>query len=211
MEDVGKEGRTVIFVSHNMAAVKSLCTKGILLSNGAMAYQGETATAVAKYMLGEAKNANVRTFHEAYNQNLFTLKEIRIQAVSKTLDEPLSEYDELHIETDLEIKQENDRLHFTYVLKNETGEPLFTFSHRQAQIALKSGINRLVCKLPKGFLNIGSYHLDAYLIKDTRETVFTEKDILSLNVQEGERGIGSWMGKEPGVIKPIFEWTNEII
>lgn len=210
MGEVSKgDGRTVLFVSHNMAAVKSLCKKGILLSDGRLAYQGDTASAVARYMLGGAEYANIRIFQEAYNQDVFKLNEIRIKAVGKTIDEPLNEYDELHIETNIELKKDHERLYYTYVLKDETGEPVFTFSHIQAQVKLRSGSNQLICKLPKGFLNIGSYHLDAYLIKDARETVFTEKDILSFNIQEGERSIGGWMGKEPGVIKPVFEWKNK--
>lgn len=51
MQDVAKgEGRTVLFVSHNMAAVRSLCTKGLLLENGTVAYQGKTSAAIECYL-----------------------------------------------------------------------------------------------------------------------------------------------------------------
>jgi len=36
--------------------------------------------------------------------------------------------------------------------------------------------------------------------------LFVEKDIISFNIQEGKRNIGGWMGREPGFIKPVFEW-----
>ncbi len=45
----GKEGRTVLFVSHNMAAIKSLCTKGILLKNGLVNYEGDVQKTIDKY------------------------------------------------------------------------------------------------------------------------------------------------------------------
>ena len=51
MQDVAKgEGRTVLFVSHNMAAVRSLCTKGLLLEHGAVAYQGTVDATIGLYL-----------------------------------------------------------------------------------------------------------------------------------------------------------------
>jgi lipopolysaccharide transport system ATP-binding protein len=51
MGDISKgEGRTVLFVSHNMAAVQNLCSKGILLENGMMKYDGEIGFVVNKYL-----------------------------------------------------------------------------------------------------------------------------------------------------------------
>ena len=51
MNDVAKgEGRTVLFVSHNMAAVKNLCTRGVVLQNGMLAYDGSTDEAVNYYL-----------------------------------------------------------------------------------------------------------------------------------------------------------------
>lgn len=49
MDEVAKTGRTVLFVSHNMAAVKNLCTKGILIENGKVEFQGSIKDTIAKY------------------------------------------------------------------------------------------------------------------------------------------------------------------
>lgn len=58
MEDVAKEGRTVIFVSHNMAAVRSLCGSGILLRDGAIEYKGDISQVIDEYLSGStATNA----------------------------------------------------------------------------------------------------------------------------------------------------------
>lgn len=50
MEDVGKDGRTVLFVSHNMAAVENLCSTGIVLNQGTVLFQGEVAQAANVYL-----------------------------------------------------------------------------------------------------------------------------------------------------------------
>lgn len=49
MEDVSKDGRTVLFVSHNLSAVNSLCTKGIVLKDGGVYYNGDQSSAIAEY------------------------------------------------------------------------------------------------------------------------------------------------------------------
>jgi lipopolysaccharide transport system ATP-binding protein len=50
MEDVGKEGRTVLFVSHSMSTVRQLCTRSCLLSAGSVVYDGLPAEAISHYM-----------------------------------------------------------------------------------------------------------------------------------------------------------------
>jgi lipopolysaccharide transport system ATP-binding protein len=55
MHEIGKEGRTVIFVSHNMAAINALCGRGILLHQGSLVHDGTTEDCVAAY---EASNGN---------------------------------------------------------------------------------------------------------------------------------------------------------
>lgn len=50
LKSVGEDGRTVLFVSHNMDAISNLCTKGILLQNGMMAYEGTAVEAINQYL-----------------------------------------------------------------------------------------------------------------------------------------------------------------
>ncbi|MDQ2719730.1 MAG: ABC transporter ATP-binding protein [Bacteroidota bacterium] len=64
MKDVSnKEGRTVIFVSHNMAAVQNLCNKGIYLKNGSVAYSNDTDSTI-RFYLNDIKNNSIRKLHE---------------------------------------------------------------------------------------------------------------------------------------------------
>ncbi|MFN5794027.1 MAG: polysaccharide ABC transporter ATP-binding protein, partial [Bacteroidota bacterium] len=57
MKDVSGQGRTVLFVSHNMAAVKTLCTKGIILKNGKMIFSGTSEAACSKYLESSEQNS----------------------------------------------------------------------------------------------------------------------------------------------------------
>src|SRR5215469_4194584 len=57
MEDVGKDGRTVLFVSHNLGAIRSLCSKAILLAEGHVAFSGTTTEAISRYTAEEDSTA----------------------------------------------------------------------------------------------------------------------------------------------------------
>lgn len=201
------EGRTVLFVSHNMAAVKSLCKEGIVLSNGQTSYIGNAEQAISCYISDGTEYSNKRIFGTTQNNNTFSLHEISLTALGKDEEAPLTEYDTITLRTKISVHSDAERLQLTYVLGSGDGQALFTFSHINSGLQLKRGLNVIECTFPKGYLNIGSYHLNAYIIIDQKETIFNENDIHTFSVQEGERPIGSWMGKEPGFIKPQFQWT----
>ena len=201
------EGRTVLFVSHNMAAVKSLCTKGIVLENGLIRYVGNAESCVTNYLSGSSESLNHKKFIDEYDTKDLQVNEISISPKTLESNEILNEFHEIQFTTIVTIKSHPERLHLTYVLKDEEGKALFTFS-TSGLVPLKLGQNQLICTFPKGFLNIGNYYLDLYLIEDAKRAVFHEPDIMAFTVQEGQRPLGGWMGKEPGFIKPVFDWVN---
>ena len=207
MKDVSiNQGRTVLFVSHNMAAIKTLCNSAILIENGKVKFNGNTASAISFHLKGNAQSQNERKFGSEFDNNFFTLHEIFINAHDQSPDFALTEDQIIELHTKLTIKSSPEKFHFTYVLGDEEGEALFTFSHINNGQKFKEGFNHLVCTFPKGFLNVGTYYLSAYLIEDAKKTVFVEKDVMSFDVQFAERNVGGWMGREPGFIKPIFKW-----
>lgn len=209
MGDVSKgEGRTILFVSHNMASVKTLCSLGIVLRNGQMFYEGSVDNAVAKYLDSKSNSINHREFGNSLETDEFKINEIKIVPKGEPDSVNLDEYHELEIHTDVVINKEPQSLQLTYVLKNYVGEALFTFTNKRS-VPLHKGVNKLVCTFPKGFLNIGNYYLDLYIIKDSKKTIMHEPDIMAFTIQEGARALGSWMGREPGFIKPIFNWANQ--
>lgn len=206
MGDISKsDGRTIIFVSHNMSAVSSLCNKGIYLKNGNVFYTGTAENAVRKYLIGDSKSSSIKDFTNEFDLKFFKLHQIEITPKGYKLESNLNEYHEIQIKTRILIKNNAERFHITYVLKDDSGNSLFTFSNKNF-VELKNGENELICTFPKGFLNIGDYYLDFYVIEDSISACFEEHDIIFFTIQQGKRPIGSWMGKEPGYIRPIFNW-----
>ena len=207
MQDISRQGgRTVLFVSHNMAAVKSLCTKAIVLENGKVTKEDTVENAVSYYLSGDSESENRKIFSSNYDKKEFTLHEISLNPIGKSSDEVLDEYQEIEINTSFTLKDISKKLHLTFVINNDSGEPLFTISHANNNLKLKQGLNKIKCTLPEGFLNVGTYYMSFYVIEDAKSTMFVENDIMVFTIQEGERPIGSWMGREPGFIKPKFDW-----
>jgi len=88
MNDVtSKEGRTVLFVSHNIAAVKSLCNKGIVLNNGALVYEGTQSEAVRTYH--SLHSSNSEYFHTGDPQ--FAIGNENIRVISFSVNPPKAE------------------------------------------------------------------------------------------------------------------------
>lgn len=208
MKDVSvNDGRTVLFVSHNMAAVKSLCTRGLVMEHGTVKLIGTTEKAVSYYLKGNTEQLNKRLFPDEYRSEDYQLHEISLNTKGSESDQPLIETEEVELHTEISIRAgAEERYHITYHLINEEGEPLFSFSH--GNLSLTPGRNKLVCTFPKGFFNPGTFYLSMYIVRDKAEAVFVEQDVICFTVVDGSRALGVYMGKEPGYIKPTFNWKN---
>ena len=206
MSDVTKgEGRTILFVSHNMAAIKTLCTKGVLLDTGKVTYQGNIDETVLRY-LGSNNSYNTNHFiYENIKNDFFALEEIILKNPSKSINEPLDENQEIEFITNFILDTDQpERYHITYHLKNDYGEALFSFS--STDIKYNKGKNSLTCTFPKKFFQSGNYYLSFFLIEDRKQALIVENDIVSFSVIDGNREIGVYMGREPGFIRPEFNW-----
>lgn len=211
MKDVSSgQGRTVLFVSHNMAAVKSLCDRAILLENGEVVLNGDTDSCIQRYLVGEDKEAglNYTKFVNKGITGLFNLMQISIQNKGKELEAPVTENSTIELITEFELNsEESGRYIITYHLVNELGDAIFSFSSGN-KIKLENGINNIVAEIPEYFLQSGKYSLHMFLIEDSKRAVFHESDIFSFTVVDGKRDIGVYMGREPGYIRPNFNWKH---
>ena len=211
MGDVSKgEGRTVLFVSHNMAAVKSLCNNGIVLNKGIVEHIGEINSCVSLYLGGGNKGiANIKLFDDIAVKDVFKFNQIAIKGSKSSYEDLLLENNSLELTSEIEVlTDEPGRYHITYHLYNELGEPLFSFSSKD-KIKLKKGTNKLTCIFPENFFQSGNYSWSLFVVVDKRTAVFIENDIFIFTVVDRARELGVFMGREPGYIKPQFDWINE--
>lgn len=209
IKDVGGDGRTVIFVSHNMAAVKTLCTNALLLEQGTVSMFDKTDKVIGRYLMGESGIRNVKKLD--IKKETFEILEISLNNQGEDSDNELEEKKVICLKLKINFFIDpNECFHITYHLNNDFGEELFSFASDAKTLPLQTGINNLICYFPADFFQSGQYYLSLFVIKDKREAAFFEKDIMSFTIVDSTREIGVYMGREPGYIKPKFEWQNKI-
>ncbi|WP_338815493.1 ABC transporter ATP-binding protein (plasmid) [Bernardetia sp. Wsw4-3y2] len=210
MQDVSnQEGRTILFVSHNMNSVKSLCNRGLLLEHGSISFDGNIDKAVARYLGGDTTKLNYKKLDDTWALEGFTLKSVAVKNRKKTIDEPVAQDDDIEVIFDYEFYEaNNERFDITLHFKGEDGTYLFVVSTGSAfENGLKLGKEKLKMYIPSDFFNEGEFTIDVFLVKGKRVAVKYEKDVIKLLVIPRKRDIGVYSGKEVGFIQPQFEWS----
>lgn len=207
MQDISSGGgRTVLFVSHNMASVKSLCTRAIVLENGTTVFNGEVDEAVSFYLqLGNEKGAEyLRFFDSKESEGLnFEIKSFGVKAEGKDFGEPIIRDEAIIFETSIINLGEED-LRIAYRFKDENGAFLFV-SGSQEEIPISNKEQTIRMKIPKSFFNQGSFFVDIQ-VTDGRKLLFRAEDAITYSVIQEATELGQWMGRTPGPLKPEFSW-----
>jgi lipopolysaccharide transport system ATP-binding protein len=207
MGDVSKgEGRTVLFVSHNMAAVKSLCNKGIVLQNGEVVFQGTQHDASNYY----------QSFHEVnplfnYDGNIenapgnHAVRILRFEVKGRNSNK-ISMTSGINFELEFYNTIVNQNIDITFELVNQ--EDVFIF-HKGTIINSKKdskkGIYSLVCELPQLFLNTGNYSINIIFGENQRTLLYQIKNFISFEVLHEMAGSNS--EKLPGVTFPDLKFN----
>ena len=203
MDEVAKgQGRTVLFVSHNMAAVKSLCEKGMVIEHGQKMFQGNIHEAVKYYMSKGAEHPLSRNFDFVKN-DAFELHSISIVNQPSGTQEILVDKSTIIIQTTCTVSSDQVR-GIVYHVYNENGDPIFSMG--SAHLSLHLGKNEIVCEIPAYFFQSGTYYLSLFVISKEDKAILIEKDVMGFLVTDGDRELGKYMGREPGDIRPQFNW-----
>jgi lipopolysaccharide transport system ATP-binding protein len=209
MKDVSEHGRTILFVSHNMAAIKSLCNKGVFLENGLLSYSGKINETISRY--SGINNTELRSFHWTEQEGTIVagirLIEVRLYVPRKEGNVTFDMRDSIVIEATLDQQLTEDRIDITYHLKSETGEKLFSFSSSCQESMSHGKAIRYICKIPSNFFNAGSFSIDLFVVKNKREALYVQPDILNFTIQNKPIKLGEFMGDEPGFLHPHFDWA----
>ena len=209
MNDVSKgEGRTVLFVSHNMAAVRSLCEKGIVLENGLIKYNGNTELALDFYNSQSDSAASEVNFarNEARGNENAIIKSVKVY----------SESGSNFIEEDVFVEVIYENLLITQTLNVslsifDNKDNYLVASPNLDRKELKKGVYKSVCKIDKNTFNNGKHFFTVLLIGNNFELIAELDKVVSLElIEEGSRR-GSFYGHWSGLVRPYFNWSNSEI
>lgn len=221
MQDISQGGdKTVLFVSHNMASVASLCTRGLVLKNGCVDYVGSIEKSISHY-LKDSSGGTDMTSRRFSNGNEPGTDNVKILAASvkakeKKDTDPILMTDEIELSISYKIYNKI-RHEVTLQFVDELGNVLFNSSSAVSKQDVdfdKTNVVNAFCYIPGKFFNEAELTVNAMLvaIPDTgAKVVHHEEMVLKFNVVPAKRAVGSWMGKTKGALKPQLEWKKEII
>jgi len=216
MGDVAKEGRTVLFVSHNMTAVQSLCNRGMWLQNGALVQRGEARDVVMNYV----DQCRELVYEQVWDDAMTApgTDEVRIRSVSirPTLDKNkrvLLTTQEIEVEVEFWCLKSEQDLAITLHVKTHDGIVIFSTSsaHNPSlrDRKLDQGLYRSRCRIPADLLNNNMYVVRLLVVKNQANVVFKIEEALAFEVVDSGKRRGEYFGKRLGVVGPLLDWNME--
>lgn len=208
MQDVGKEGRTVLFVSHNMTAIKTLCNHAVSLHNGRIVSLGAVNGVINDYLNKGLHNTTERVWSDqdkiAGNQyiRLYSLKVVAEEKAPQHFNITTAFF----IEFTYSLLVEEALFYIGIHFKTLAGECIFV-SALPPEL-LDRGTYRSVCHIPGNLLNTGSYTIHAYFVRNGSDVLFEIENPLVFEVQDVERPEGAWIGEIPGAVRPKLNWDT---
>lgn len=208
MQQVSKtDGRTILFVSHNMQAINNLCGKAIWLQNGRIKDIGEVSSVVNKYIVGVQQLKLKQSWSNpsvAPGNELIRFKKVELLPHLLSPDAPMD------IRTPLTVKfqfwnfTENADINVNIVLFAYSGECIFDVP--STVLLCNKGIVEGECTIPGNFLNDGAYYISFYIVKDTSIPLFDFQECLSFELEDYRSNI-KWFGKWWGSVRPNLPFT----
>jgi len=207
MKDVGREGRTVLFVSHNLTAIRSLCETTILLTQGALSLFDKTNTVIKNYMdfASSAENFDKRTWPiESCPGN----EKIKLLGVFFKNDDFGPEH-KSSVELNIFSHEQIDGIDFSLNIVDQEGNRVI-HTATCAQInnrRLTRGFYSINYSFPCNLLRQGIYTASVASTIPNQYYIFEQRDALTFRVPEREMD-GSIYPSEAwqGSVDPTFGW-----
>ena len=213
MQDVSKgEGRTVLFVSHNMAAVRSLCTRGIMLKNGMIDFMGSIPDTLNHYLKSDdgVQKEKIIDNIQWIKQGL-SIHAIMINGTDESTSTITSRQQYLDIHLEVETKDE-----LTYdlmlIFRNKEGMPMACYAngHYYGEINHQPVGNFSIDKrivLPK-ILNKGILKVDMYLHHPMVEFLLKAPSCCTLECEGFQTEYGKFCHQEVNGIMGLDDTTK---
>jgi lipopolysaccharide transport system ATP-binding protein len=221
MGEVAGQGRTVIFVSHNLNAITRLCQKTLWLQNGNIQMLGDAYDVTNKYQQVELRIPAIRKWpiveHEkAPGDDIVQLKKARICNKFNHTVETVDVCDSFFIEVTYYVREEGHILVPNLHFFNDSGTNLFISididpSWRNRSRPIGTYVSK--AHIPANFLSEGRIIVGVAITTFNPFNVhFYEKDVISCLVVDSlnsESARGDFVGHLPGVVRPMMEWNTE--
>jgi lipopolysaccharide transport system ATP-binding protein len=212
------EGRTIVFVSHNMLAVQALCGRALLIDHGRIIDEGPPKDVTARYLGGVS---DVRAEHiwdsaeTAPGNDIVRFKRVCIKPETGSPDDPISISTPIVMEFEFWNMEPKAKLQLSVHVYNEEGVRLFITSPMKETNwhgkALPTGLFKSSCHIPSGLLNDGRHSIEVQVVRNSTTVVFGIHNLIAFDVIDEPQEGRAWWGKWEGAVRPDLHWTTELM
>ncbi|MBO0357381.1 ATP-binding cassette domain-containing protein [Hymenobacter sp. BT186] len=221
MEDVSKnDGRTILFVSHNMAAVSNLCTSTIFMRNGTLQSMGPTDKIIEEYIsYGKFNTGQVLAEDIQFTRRCTKASFEEISIISNgEITSSVDIKNEVIVEMNYRVLVDGAMVYPSiHVLDNMATCILATFPAKSATIGvdefygkpLRKGLYKSRVVIPGSFLNEKTYSISAFLVPEDAADMEIAEEVLSFSVTDTGEMRKEYGGDWWGLIRPKMAWSTE--
>jgi lipopolysaccharide transport system ATP-binding protein len=221
MQDVGKQGRTVLFVSHNMLAITRLCEQTILLDRGRLVQKGRTHDVVSTYLTSGLGTAPVREWEDQANApggEVARLRAVRIRDKNGHITATIDIREPVFIEMEYDVIKPGYKLMPHFQFYNDEGAHAFSAHDLDSTWRRRprpSGRYASMVEIPGNFLSEGTMFVGAGLATiDPAIHQFYLLDLVAFQVLEtqdgGDSSRGDFAGQMGGIVRPMLKWSTKV-
>lgn len=216
MGDASRGGRTVLFVSHNMTAVRALCTRAVVLEGGGLTFDGPPMQAVAHYLGSSGSKTASRTWDDperAPGGAGVRCRELRVLNSQGKVSADIDIQEPFSIDVDFDVLEAGTKAGVTLVVFNDQGIMLFSSINNRDQDwhgrVLGRGKYSSTCRIPGDLLNGGEHTVSVLLWTDGYKILAREDEVVRIHVHDTGGVRGDYMGGMGGVMRPSLEWETK--
>src|SRR5882762_2494380 len=221
MHEIRQQGRTILFVSHDMAAITRLCKRVVLLENGKVTSDGEPRNVVKYYLSSSLKTGASREWSnplDAPGDEVVRLRSVRVRDEAGQTIPVVDIRKPLGIELTYEVLDEGHALVPVIEFFNEDGTEIFSTHDTSAEWrrqARPCATYTSTVWIPGNLLAEGSLVGHVSIMSHFPATVLHahERNAVAFQVVDspaGDSARGDYIGPMPGVIRPLLQWSTEI-
>ncbi len=216
MQDLsGKMGRTVLFVSHNMTAVSTLCNKSIVLERGIIHFDGEVGAGITSYLNLVGKSANqggLKNFIENQDDKFFFLNDFSISQVN-AINNTFFSNNEIDINISFKIFKKIDGLRIGFDLVDiNSNATIFRTFHNDSETSINAMVEGEYCfhtSIPANLLKEGSYGIKPAIgIHNVRWIILNSELIENFTIININGLNSAFADSRPGFILPELKWRS---
>ena len=210
MGEIGREGRTVLVVSHNMQVIQALCGRALWIDGGTVAFDGGARAAVAEYTRSHSTLSVAREWADpegAPGNDAIRLLSARVAPEDGKTGDPITIRTPFRMEFAYEIRVPEALFFLGMHFRSVSGEIIFISAASPAPA--RRGAYRSACHVPGDLLNDGKYTVDLYFVRDGSTVLYRAESPLVFEVRDTEREPGAFLGELPGAVRPKLRWEME--